>query len=61
MPGTGDDPRLIPCEPWHETRPTTSAAVPPAPRAPIYKSLFAQVVVGLVLGVALGVLAPGFD
>src|SRR5271168_800620 len=38
----------------------TPAAVPPAPRAPLYKSLFVQVVAGLVLGIALGVLAPGF-
>ena len=32
----------------------------PAQRSPIYKSLFAQVVVGLVLGILLGVLTPGF-
>jgi aerobic C4-dicarboxylate transport protein len=38
----------------------TSAAAPPAPRTPMYKSLFAQVVAGLVLGIALGVMAPEF-
>jgi aerobic C4-dicarboxylate transport protein len=38
----------------------TPAAPPPAPRAPLYKSLFAQVVAGLILGIALGVLAPEF-
>jgi aerobic C4-dicarboxylate transport protein len=38
----------------------TPAAAPPAPRAPLYKSLFAQVVAGLVLGVVLGALAPEF-
>jgi aerobic C4-dicarboxylate transport protein len=38
----------------------TSATVAPAPRSPLYKSLFVQVVVGLVLGIALGMLAPGF-
>src|SRR5271168_3238431 len=38
----------------------TPAAVPPAPRAPLYKSLFAQVAAGLILGVALGVMAPEF-
>ena len=38
----------------------TTATIAAAPRAPIYKSLFAQVVTGLVLGIALGVLAPEF-
>ena len=38
----------------------TSVTVAPAPRSPLYKSLFVQVVVGLVLGIALGMLAPGF-
>src|SRR5271168_438093 len=38
----------------------TPAAVPPAPRAPLYKSLFVQVVAGLVLGIVLGAVAPGF-
>jgi len=38
----------------------TTATIAAAPRAPLYKSLFAQVVAGLVLGVALGVLAPEF-
>src|SRR5271168_2185185 len=38
----------------------TPAAVSPAPKAPIYKSLFAQVAAGLILGVALGVMAPEF-
>jgi len=38
----------------------TTATIAAAPRAPIYKSLFAQVVAGLVLGIALGVLAPEF-
>jgi aerobic C4-dicarboxylate transport protein len=32
----------------------------PAPRAPFYKSLFLQVVAGLVLGILLGMAAPGF-
>ena len=36
----------------------TPAALTPARRAPLHKSLFAQVVAGLVLGIALGVLAP---
>jgi aerobic C4-dicarboxylate transport protein len=35
-------------------------AAPPAPRRPLYKSLFAQVVAGLILGVALGMAAPEF-
>ena len=38
----------------------TSTTVAPAPRSPLYKSLFVQVVVGLVLGIVLGMLAPGF-
>jgi len=38
----------------------TSVTVAPAPRSPLYKSLFVQVVVGLVLGIALGMLTPGF-
>jgi aerobic C4-dicarboxylate transport protein len=38
----------------------TPAALTPARRAPLHKSLFAQVVAGLVLGIALGVLAPEF-
>jgi aerobic C4-dicarboxylate transport protein len=38
----------------------TSVAVAPAPRSPLYKSLFVQVVVGLILGIMLGMLAPGF-
>jgi aerobic C4-dicarboxylate transport protein len=33
---------------------------PPAPRKLLYKSLFVQVVAGLLLGVALGMAAPGF-
>jgi aerobic C4-dicarboxylate transport protein len=37
----------------------TSVAVAPAPRSPLYKSLFVQVVVGLILGIMLGMLAPG--
>jgi aerobic C4-dicarboxylate transport protein len=38
----------------------TSTAPSPPRRAPLYKSLFAQVVAGLVLGIALGALAPEF-
>src|SRR5580704_6529825 len=38
----------------------TSVAVAPAPRSPLYKSLFVQVVAGLILGIMLGMLAPGF-
>jgi aerobic C4-dicarboxylate transport protein len=38
----------------------TRAAAPSAPKAPLHKSLFAQVVAGLVLGIALGTLAPEF-
>ncbi len=38
----------------------TLTKLAPASRAPLHKSLFVQVVVGLVLGVALGVLSPGF-
>ena len=38
----------------------TRAAAPSAPKAPLHKSLFAQVVAGLVLGIALGMLAPEF-
>jgi len=37
----------------------TSATID-APRRPLYKSLFAQVVVGLMLGIALGMAAPDF-
>jgi aerobic C4-dicarboxylate transport protein len=33
---------------------------PPAPRGKLHKSLFVQVVAGLVLGVVLGMAAPGF-
>ena len=39
---------------------TVQAAPPLAARAPIYKSLFAQVLVALVLGIALGMAAPEF-
>jgi aerobic C4-dicarboxylate transport protein len=38
----------------------TSTTIAAAPRPPLHKSLFAQVVAGLVLGIALGVLAPDF-
>ena len=37
----------------------TSASSPPK-RVPIYRSLFVQVVAGLVLGIVLGMAAPGF-
>jgi aerobic C4-dicarboxylate transport protein len=37
-----------------------AAAVPPKPPSPLYKSLFVQVVAGLVLGIALGMAVPGF-
>jgi aerobic C4-dicarboxylate transport protein len=37
----------------------TSATID-APRRPLYKSLFAQVVVGLMFGIALGMAAPDF-
>jgi aerobic C4-dicarboxylate transport protein len=37
------------------------AAIPtPAEKSPLYKSLFVQVVAGLVLGIVLGMAAPGF-
>ena len=43
---------------------TTMPAPAPAPAlkasSPLYKSLFAQVVVGLMLGIALGMAAPDF-
>ena len=38
----------------------TTATLAAPPRTPLHKSLFAQVVAGLVLGIALGVLAPEF-
>ncbi len=38
----------------------TASATTPAVRTPLYKSLFLQVVAGLLLGIALGALAPGF-
>src|SRR5260370_7774661 len=37
-----------------------TADTAPAVRSPIYKSLFAQVVVALVLGIVLGMAAPEF-
>jgi aerobic C4-dicarboxylate transport protein len=37
-----------------------AAAVPPKPPSPLYKSLFVQVVAGLVLGIVLGMATPGF-
>src|ERR1700685_95388 len=40
---------------------TTAVAMPPvSSRAPIYNSLFVQVVAGLVLGIILGMAAPDF-
>jgi aerobic C4-dicarboxylate transport protein len=40
---------------------TTAVAMPPvSSRAPIYNSLFVQVVAGLVLGIILGMVAPDF-
>jgi aerobic C4-dicarboxylate transport protein len=40
---------------------TTAVAMPPvSSRAPLYNSLFVQVVAGLVLGIILGVAAPDF-
>jgi aerobic C4-dicarboxylate transport protein len=36
------------------------AAVPPKPPSPLYKSLFVQVVAGLILGIVLGMTVPGF-
>jgi aerobic C4-dicarboxylate transport protein len=40
---------------------TTAVAMPPvSSRAPLYTSLFVQVVAGLVLGIILGVVAPDF-
>jgi aerobic C4-dicarboxylate transport protein len=39
----------------------TPVAVVSAKRSPLYKSLFVQVVVGLLLGIALGVMAPEFS
>ena len=38
----------------------TPASTMPAQRSPLYKSLFVQVVAGLVLGIVLGVMTPGF-
>ena len=39
----------------------TAAAIPaPTARVPVYRSLFAQVVVALLLGIALGLLTPHF-
>nr|WP_294545694.1 C4-dicarboxylate transporter DctA [uncultured Rhodopila sp.] len=35
-------------------------AVPPKPPSPLYMSLFVQVVAGLLLGIVLGIAAPGF-
>nr|WP_294509058.1 dicarboxylate/amino acid:cation symporter [uncultured Rhodopila sp.] len=37
-----------------------ATAASPKPPSPLYKSLFVQVVAGLVLGIALGVAVPGF-
>jgi aerobic C4-dicarboxylate transport protein len=41
---------------------TTAAIAPPVPaaRSPLYKSLFVQVLVALLLGIVIGVLAPDF-
>ena len=40
---------------------TTAVAMPPvSSRAPLYSSLFVQVVAGLVLGIILGMAAPDF-
>jgi aerobic C4-dicarboxylate transport protein len=40
---------------------TTAVAAPPlSGRAPIYSSLFAQVVAALVLGIILGMATPDF-
>src|ERR1700728_1200368 len=38
----------------------TTATIAAPPRTPLYKSLFAQVVAALLLGIALGMLTPGF-
>jgi aerobic C4-dicarboxylate transport protein len=44
-----------------EGRAMTSAIVQtPATKSPIYKSLFVQVVVALLLGIVLGMAVPGF-
>ena len=39
---------------------TAVPAVPAKARAPLYKSLFVQVVIGLILGIVLGMAAPDF-
>ncbi len=39
---------------------TTTAATLPAARTPLHKSLFAQVIAGLALGILLGLVAPDF-
>ena len=39
---------------------TTAPAVPAGVRPPLYKSLFAQVVAALILGIVIGVVAPDF-
>ena len=40
---------------------TAAVAAPPlSGRAPLYRSLFVQVLVALVLGIVLGVAAPDF-
>ncbi|KQT61348.1 C4-dicarboxylate ABC transporter [Methylobacterium sp. Leaf456] len=39
---------------------TTTAAVVPAARTPLHKSLFAQVIAGLLAGILLGLVAPDF-
>jgi aerobic C4-dicarboxylate transport protein len=40
--------------------PLTATSSPIGQRTPLYKSLFVQVVAALVLGIALGMAAPGF-
>ncbi|SFK34786.1 dicarboxylate/amino acid:cation symporter [Methylorubrum salsuginis] len=39
---------------------TTTAASQPAARTPLHKSLFAQVIAGLLMGILLGLMAPDF-
>ena len=39
---------------------TTTAAALPATRTPLHKSLFAQVIAGLLMGILLGLVAPEF-
>jgi aerobic C4-dicarboxylate transport protein len=39
---------------------TATVASAPSARAPLYQSLFVQVLAALVLGIVLGMAAPGF-